>query len=87
MDSEELFGHDDFKTWHSLIPYYIYKGSKGGIKHVLSHRVLHAAFHELEVEGTLPVRDGFLAVPYENLHHYALPRLVERYMEMQKSDR
>ena len=86
LEPGELFAHDEFKAWHSLLPYYIYKGCTNDIRHVLSHRVLHAVFYEIEVEGDLPNRDGFLTVPYMSLHHYALPRLVERYLQMQKND-
>ncbi len=80
MDAEKLFAHPGFGAWHSCIPYYIYKGYTGGVKHVLSHRVLHAAFYELEVQGVLPHCEGYVHVPFTALDHYALPRLIERYL-------
>ena len=80
LSPEALFATPEFAEWHSLLPDHIYKGSVEGVKHVLSHRVLHASFHELEVQGTLLVPEGFVAVPFDELHRYALPRLIERYM-------
>lgn len=80
MEGDALFAHEDFKAWHSRIPYYIYRGATSGIKHMLSHRLLHATFHEIEVEGTLPCPEGFIAIGLDELGHYALPRLIERYL-------
>ena len=81
MDTDELLRHPDFEAWHSLLPTYLYKGATSGIKHVLSHRVLHATFHEIELQGQLPCPEGFVYVRHEELHRYALPRLIERYFE------
>ena len=80
LDAEALFATPEFAQWHSLLPRYIYKGCADGIKHVLSHRVLHTSFYELEVQGTLPCLVGYVAIPFAELDRYALPRLVERYM-------
>ena len=80
LDADALFLTPEFARWHSLLPRYIYKGSVDGVKHVLSHRVLHASFYELEVQGILPCPDDYVAVPFDELDRYALPRLVERYM-------
>ena len=81
VDAEALMDTGEWAAWHGSIPYYIYRGCVEGVKHVLSHRVLHAAFHELEVQGELPCPEGYVAVPYAELHRYALPRLIERYLE------
>lgn len=84
MDSDMLLQHPEFVGWQDSLPLYIYKRTVDGVKHVLSHRVLHATFHELEVQGTLPCPDGYVAVAYADLHRYALPRLIERYLEGEK---
>ncbi len=81
VSSDALFATADFARWHSLLPAYTHKGSVEGVKHVLSHRVLHVAFHELEVQGDLPCPEGFVEVPLSELHRYALPRLIERFLE------
>ena len=80
-DTDTLFATPEYAHWHSLLPNYVHKGSSEGVKHVLSHRVLHVAFHELEVQGALPCPEGFVVVPFDELHRYALSRLIERYME------
>lgn len=84
-DVEAVFASREFAAWHSLLPSYVYKGGVEGVKHVLSHRVLHVSFHELEVQGMLPCPEGFVKVPFSELHRYAQSRLIERYMEQQKS--
>ncbi len=81
MDVDKLFASSEFAQWHSLLPSYIYIGNLSGVKHVLSHRVLHASFYEFEVRGALPVLEGFVEVSFDELHRYALPRLIERYMQ------
>lgn len=87
MDAEELFSTQAFAQWHEVLPQYTYKGCTDGIKHVLSHRVLHAAFYKFEVHGVLPCLDGYVVVPFDELHRYALPRLLERYLENENNVR
>lgn len=84
LDDDALLGAEAFAQWHAALPSYTYKSGVKGIKHVLSHRVLHASFHELEVQGKLPCPDGYVVVPFDELHRYALPRLIERYFENEK---
>ena len=79
-DADALFAMPEYADWHSLLPGYVYKGSVEGVKHVLSHRVLHVSFHELEVQGVLPCPEGFVVVPFDELPRYALSRLIERYL-------
>ena len=81
LSSEALFATEEFAGWHAILPSYVYRGVTDGIKHVLSHRVLHATFHDLEGDGPLPIPEGYVLVPFDRLDHYALPRLVERYLE------
>lgn len=84
-DEDALLAMPEFIDWQSRIVDYVYKGCVGGIKHVLSHRVLHAAFYDLEVQGELPCPDGYVCVPFAELDHYALPRLIDKYLKKQKS--
>lgn len=48
--------------------------------HRLSHQTLHARFYRLRV-GTLPEIEGCIAVPTAALGEYAVPRLIEKYLE------
>lgn len=78
--ADDVLSSREFGFWHERIPSYIYRGSVGEIKHVLSHRILHVAFLELEVLGNLSCPEGFVSVPYEDWDRYALPRVIERYL-------
>ncbi len=80
VEAEGLFATQAFARWHEALHSYIYKGCTDGVKHVLSHRVLHAAFYELEVQGELPCPEGYVVVAFEELDRYGLPRLVEKYL-------
>lgn len=85
MHEEKVFEHAEFDVWKPFIPYYIYRGCVNGVKHVLSHRVLHATFYELEVYGPLNCPEHFVVVPFSELYRYAFPRLIDRYLKSQKS--
>ena len=51
-----------------------------GVKHVLSHRIIHANFYEVLLPES-SVFPGFLRVPVADLDAYALPRLVHAFLE------
>ena len=48
--------------------------------HVLTHQTLHATFHRLELDR-LPDLPSCISVDGEQLGDYAVPRLIERYLE------
>ncbi|MDR1646250.1 MAG: A/G-specific adenine glycosylase [Tannerellaceae bacterium] len=52
-----------------------------GIKHVLSHQVLHATFYRIEIETPTEALQSYLTVSAGALDNYALPRLIQIYME------
>ena len=80
-DADTLLASPAFAAWQAQLPSSIYIGVAEEVKHVLSHRILHVSFHELEVQGSLPCPDGYVVVPFDELHRYALPRPIERYMQ------
>lgn len=51
-------------------------------KHVLSHRIIHAVFHRIDVAdlSALPLPEGWQVVPSEKLGDYAVARLTELYL-------
>lgn len=81
LSTEALLATPEFAQWHTALPRYTYRGCTEGIKHVLSHRVLHATFHELQVQGPLSDLEGYVAVRFDEVDRYALPRLIESYLE------
>lgn len=52
-----------------------------GIKHVLSHQILYAAFYRVEIERPTPALQTYLSVPLEEVEKYAVPRLIHIYLE------
>ncbi len=50
-------------------------------KHVLSHRIIHACFYEIEVEHFTEAMNGYLQVTDVDLEKYAVSRLIELYRE------
>ncbi len=56
-------------------------------KHVLSHQIIHAVFIHLKCEKKINAAHGFLDATLKQLKtKYALPRLIEKYMEGIKSN-
>lgn len=51
------------------------------VKHVLSHRVIHARFYRVEVPPSLPVPPEFERVPVLCAEKYAVSRLVSSFLE------
>ena len=55
---------------------------KRDVRHVLTHRVLLCDFYLWEPEERPALPDGYVWVGEEELEHYALPRLVEKLLEL-----
>jgi A/G-specific adenine glycosylase len=53
-----------------------------GVKHVLSHRVIHASLYEVEIPENIPVPDGWIKVKMEDLHKFAVPNLVSQFFSL-----
>lgn len=53
-------------------------------KHILSHQILHTKFYHLVLQNKLhlPSENGFMVVKKEDINKHALPRLIERYLEI-----
>lgn len=52
-----------------------------GIKHVLSHQVLHASFYRIQVKRAGNKLKEYKPISSENLADYAIPRLLHIYLE------
>lgn len=52
-----------------------------GVKHVLSHQILYAAFYRIEIEHENDALKAFLPVAVGNIGNYAVPRLIQIYVE------
>lgn len=53
-----------------------------GVKHVLSHRVIYADFHELVLPADSEVPEGYQKVAIEDLHKFAVSNLVSQFFSL-----
>ena len=58
------------------------KPVKMGVKHVLSHRVIHANFYELHLPDDFGSLEGYQKVPEEDLHKFAVSNLVYHFFSL-----
>jgi len=58
------------------------KPVKLGVKHVLSHRVIHANFYELHLPDDFASIEGYQRVEEEDLHKFAVSNLVYQFFSL-----
>lgn len=77
---EELFGkmQELFGKAHGLSVRLV----RSGVRHVLSHRVIHANFYEVTLPEQGGVLEGYQKVPVEDLYKFAVPNLVSRFFSL-----
>lgn len=51
------------------------------VKHVLSHRIIYAGLHVVNLPPARKVPAEFVKIPKKNLHRYAVSRLVQKLLE------
>lgn len=51
------------------------------VKHVLSHQILYATFYRIEIEQENEALKAYIAIPTGEVERYAVPRLVQIYLE------
>ncbi len=61
---------------------FVLRGSVRMPKHVLSHRIIHAVFHRIEVPDLTAIElpDDWQIIPIDTLEDYAVARLTELYL-------
>lgn len=77
-DFSELTDSEEFRTLLGGVEWRLLR-SVAMPKHQLSHQTLHAVFHRIEI--SFPV--DFPSVPTATLGDYAVPRLIDRYLDRQ----
>ena len=55
---------------------------KNDVRHVLTHRVILADFYLWEPSRRPSLPDGYVWIPEADIDNYAVPRLVEKLLEM-----
>lgn len=53
-----------------------------GVKHVLTHRILLSDFYLLETDEKPQLPEDYLWIPESDIDNYALPRLIDRLLQM-----
>ena len=69
-----------FRSWFGAAGWRVV-GSVVLPPHRLTHRVIHAAVHRLEPGNSFVPPEGWLRLPSGRLGEYAVPRLLERYLD------
>ncbi len=73
---QKLFDVLGETPWHFLKPL------KLGVKHVLSHRVIHANFYEMVLADDFGTLEGYQKVREEDLHKFAVSNLVYQFFSL-----
>jgi A/G-specific adenine glycosylase len=73
---QKLFEALGGRPWHFLKPL------KFGVKHVLSHRVIHANFYEVVLSDDFGTLEGYQKVREEDLHKFAVSNLVYQFFSL-----
>ena len=74
----------DLQEWNELVndENVSLKFSSFTIKHKLSHQLIHAVFHHVEVDNI--ISEKYLRINWSNLDDYPFPRLIDKYLESLK---
>lgn len=84
LSNKELTEDKDFKKLFENINSVsvIFKKTSSPFKHILSHQILTAQFVEIDVpEFSQEMKNQFIQVEKDKLDDYAIPRLIEIYLE------
>ena len=63
-------------------PWHFLKPVKQGVKHVLSHRIIHANFYELVLPEDFRALEGYQRVAEEDLYKFAVSNLVSQFYSL-----
>jgi A/G-specific adenine glycosylase len=80
IDIGDLIGKDVFKTMFGSTKLQI-EGQPFVVKHVLTHRVIHAVFYTVKTDENIDLTTHFLKIPTSDLHSYPVSRLIELFLE------
>ena len=82
MEEEKLFASDDFSALLQGNPIKNVRLIEKNVKHVLSHRVIHANCYEVTLEADGCELPGYLRVRVDDLHKFPVSRLVSRFFSL-----
>lgn len=78
---EKLLQSDKFQSLFSNLTDFQIHSTPIEYKHVLSHRIIYAKFYQIELTEPLNSLKSSICIDRNNIVQYALPRLINRYLE------
>lgn len=80
VDFTRLQQHETWKMWFAQATDLAVVGYVTMPAHVLSHRVIHACFYEIELPEIPSALAAFMQIDEADLQNYAVSRLMDRYL-------
>lgn len=82
VGEEEIFSLPAFRELVGNRSIRMFRVVSPEVKHVLSHRVIHARCYEVELEEEDAVLSGFQRVLIDDLHKFPVSRLISRFFSL-----
>ena len=82
VGEEEIFSLPAFRELVGDRSIRMFRVVSSEVKHVLSHRVIHARCYEVELEEEDAVLSGFQRVLIDDLHKFPVSRLISRFFSL-----
>ena len=80
LSEEAVLEHETFKALTQSGAFEV-KQISALFKHILSHQIIWATFWNISVKAHTEAASTYLTINKEDLEQYAVPRLIERYLE------
>jgi A/G-specific adenine glycosylase len=80
MDFSELKKTPVFENLFRETGQAVWSAGKNGVKHVLSHQILHASFYRVEIRNENAALKKYLKIPLTTLGDYPIPKLIYNYL-------
>lgn len=81
LTEEEFYRHPEVRTLVETFPDHCFRPLCHGVRHVLSHRVIHADFYELQLPPESISFGSCLRIREEELDDYPFSQLIVRFLE------
>jgi A/G-specific adenine glycosylase len=80
MDFNELGKTPAFKKLFQETGELVWAVGENGVKHVLSHQILHASFYKVEIQHENAALEKYLKVPLAMLGDFPISKLIYNYL-------
>lgn len=83
LDTAELLHDETFHEITNSLSSDISLTHIARVKHVLTHRIIHADFYLLYIGDIEPLPDSYISIPADEWKQYAMPQLIYCFLENQ----